>query len=99
MIAALAAAATAAVTLAVLFSHRSVRITRESYALIREGMARAEVEAVIGGPPGDYATTPEVLVYDHTFLAPCLPRVAVWKGDAAWIPWSMTERDKQSKRM
>ena len=29
-------------------------ITPASYERIREGMTEAEVEAVLGGPPGDY---------------------------------------------
>jgi hypothetical protein len=36
---------------------RPERITRENYECIRDGMSRAEVEAVLG-PPGDYRTAP-----------------------------------------
>jgi len=34
---------------------RADRITRENFERIREGMSRAEVEAILG-PPGDYRT-------------------------------------------
>jgi hypothetical protein len=32
------------------------RITRDNYNRIEEGMSRAEVEQILGGPPGDYRT-------------------------------------------
>lgn len=32
------------------------RVTRAKLELVREGMTRAEVEALIGVPPGDYAS-------------------------------------------
>ncbi len=35
---------------------RSRSIDREHYDRIQLGMSRAEVEAVLGGPPGDFAT-------------------------------------------
>jgi hypothetical protein len=35
---------------------RPDRITAANCARIREGMSRAEVEAILGGPPGDYRT-------------------------------------------
>ena len=35
---------------------RPDRITRENYERIRVGMSSAEVEAILGGPPGDYRT-------------------------------------------
>jgi hypothetical protein len=35
---------------------RPDRITRENCERIREGMSLAEVEAILGGPPGDYRT-------------------------------------------
>lgn len=37
------------------FWPRPARITRESFRLLKEGMSRAEVEAILG-PPGDYAS-------------------------------------------
>jgi hypothetical protein len=41
---------------------RPDRITRASYERIREGMSRADVEAVLG-PPGDYRTGPTTPEY------------------------------------
>jgi hypothetical protein len=35
---------------------REDRITREKFHRIEIGMSRAEVEAILGGPPGDYRT-------------------------------------------
>jgi hypothetical protein len=37
----------------------SARINREGYERLREGMTRADVEAALGVPPGDYATSQE----------------------------------------
>jgi hypothetical protein len=34
------------------------RVTKESYERIKLGMTRREVEAVVGGPPGDYTGGP-----------------------------------------
>jgi hypothetical protein len=34
------------------------RVTKESYERIKLGMTRGEVEAVLGGPPGDYTNGP-----------------------------------------
>jgi hypothetical protein len=33
-------------------------VTRAAFAKIEVGMTRAEVEAILGGPPGDYRTQP-----------------------------------------
>lgn len=44
-------------TLTVLW-HPTPRLTREHLELVREGMSRQEVEAVLGGPAGDYTTGP-----------------------------------------
>jgi hypothetical protein len=43
---------------------RSRLIDREHYDRIKLGMSRAEVEAVLGGPPGDFTTE------DVTYKAP-----------------------------
>jgi hypothetical protein len=39
------------------------QITRENFKRLREGMTRAEVEAIRGVPPGDYTTGPVRVVY------------------------------------
>jgi hypothetical protein len=54
---------------------RADRITRENYDRIREGMTRAEVEAILGGPPGDYRTVRT----EHAGEGP-----AAWGGDLDW---------------
>ena len=45
-----------AVGVVVLWPQPGDRITRENFDRIREGMSRAEVEAIFGGRPGDYRT-------------------------------------------
>ena len=35
------------------------RLRAEHFHLVRPGMPRAEVEALLGGPPGDYGRRPE----------------------------------------
>jgi hypothetical protein len=39
---------------------RPTQVTRASCDRIRVGMSRTEVEAILGGPPGDYRTGPTV---------------------------------------
>jgi hypothetical protein len=45
---------------AVVLWRRSAHVTRASCDRIRVGMSRAEVEAILGGPPGDYRAGPTV---------------------------------------
>jgi hypothetical protein len=37
---------------------RPSKVTRAAYERIEKGMSREEVEAILGGPPGDYTTRP-----------------------------------------
>jgi hypothetical protein len=37
---------------------RSSKVTRAAFDRIEVGMTRAEAEAILGGPPGDYRTRP-----------------------------------------
>jgi hypothetical protein len=48
--------------LAALLSPRSCPVTKASSERIREGMTLAEVEALLGRPPGDYSTGPTRLI-------------------------------------
>jgi hypothetical protein len=48
------------------------RITDENFDRIQEGMSRAEVEAIFGGPPGDYRAGPTT--YDADLDANRVPR-------------------------
>lgn len=68
---------------------RSSRVTRENFRLIRVGMSRAEVEAILG-PPGDYANgdtkgcgTAGVRDHESVFTAEAylLPQSSAWHGD------------------
>lgn len=38
------------------------KVTRANFECIERGMTLAEVEAILGGPPGDYRTGPTVVV-------------------------------------
>jgi hypothetical protein len=42
----------------VLLWPRAERVTLENHTSIRSGMTLPEVEAILGGPPGDYRTSP-----------------------------------------
>jgi hypothetical protein len=46
---------------------RGERVTRDNYDRLREGMSRAEVEAILGSP-GDYRTGPSTLSQESTFF-------------------------------
>src|SRR4051812_21014952 len=58
-----------------------VRIDEETFQRIKRGMSRAEAEALLGGPPGDYATgrvtTIRPFWTDRLFID-----LQVWSGDA-----------------
>jgi hypothetical protein len=49
-----------------------IRITRETFERIREGMSRAEVLAILGGPPGDYRGGPTTAPQGIPFIGPQL---------------------------
>jgi hypothetical protein len=59
---------------------RPCPVTRAALDRVKEGMSRAEVEAILGGPPGDLRTRP-VEVYHGTF------------GDRPWEFWRGDEGD------
>ncbi len=71
---------------------RPDRITRENYDRIREGMSRAEVEAILG-PSGDYTTGPvkprdgaRLDMSDTSSTLEVRPgSAAMWVSDAAYI--------------
>src|SRR5437763_79594 len=57
---------------------RQVRITRETSEVIEVGMSEAEVEKLIGGPPGDYLSEP--VGFSHLdFVIEGVQRE--WRGD------------------
>jgi hypothetical protein len=59
------------------------RVTLATRTLIRPGMSQAEVEAVLGGPPGDYATRPLVYTRNELEIEGDIwgPRSATWRAD------------------
>jgi hypothetical protein len=44
--------------LVTLLMPRPSKVTRENYERIKMGMSPANVEQILGGPPGDYSTVP-----------------------------------------
>jgi outer membrane protein assembly factor BamE (lipoprotein component of BamABCDE complex) len=44
-------------------------IDREHFDRIKKGMSQAEVEAILGGPPGDFTTEPLSFIKER----PCFP--------------------------
>ncbi len=71
---------------------RPIRVTRENCGRVRQGMTRAEVEALLG-PPGDYRTGP--VDWDGGFVPLKLAPITMpwetsdndarWAGDSAYI--------------
>ncbi len=57
------------------------RVTRANCERIKEGMTRAEVEAILGGPPGDYRTRPN----EADAFAVSEWRGEVWSGDEGHV--------------
>jgi hypothetical protein len=58
LLVALAALAVVGAAGVVVLWPRADRITEANLERIKEGMSRAEVDAILGGPPGDYRTGP-----------------------------------------
>jgi hypothetical protein len=58
---------------------RPCPVNRAAYERIEEGMTLADVEAILGGPPGDYQTRPSVH-YPHIGALEVCPEES-WEGD------------------
>jgi hypothetical protein len=87
------------VTVAVLFvlgfatvllraQHPRPGITRENFDRIQKGMTRAEVEEILGGPPGTYTDRYKIIVLDidDTSLGRCW-----WVGDEGFLSIWLTD--------
>jgi hypothetical protein len=64
---------------------------------IKPGMSQAEVEAVLGGPPGDFTTNPTGLLFSAPPLVPHAPpckwdRWQGWYGDRGGVMVYFTDR-------
>lgn len=58
-------------------------VTLTTVERVKGGMTQAEVEAILGGPPGDYRTRPTDVEVD---TAPLLSaRTEVWEGDEGTV--------------
>jgi hypothetical protein len=65
-------------------------VTRAAFERIERGMTRAEVEDILGGPPGDYRTRPGArLLIDirggGSMPVPAYRSFATWEGDEGII--------------
>jgi hypothetical protein len=60
---------------------RRPQVSREQFEKIKEGMSREEVEAIIGGPPGDYTTGQYYVVA----ITPTYVGGESWVGDGGLI--------------
>jgi hypothetical protein len=58
-------------------------VTHSTFAWIKEDMTRAEVETILGGPPGDYRTRPVDTEGFHfpTATLAGLTQMQEWQGD------------------
>jgi hypothetical protein len=63
----------------------SARVNAAAFAHIERGMTPAEVEAVIGLPPGDYRSDPASPRHRAEFLPQKGVHVLEWEGDACNI--------------
>jgi hypothetical protein len=70
----------------------SARVNRSAYECIEEGMTPAEVEAVIGLPPGDFRSDPARPRAYAEFLPRPGARVLEWVGDDCNIQVRLDER-------
>jgi hypothetical protein len=72
-----------------LVAPRHCSVNRAACDRIKEGMTRAEVEQILGGPPGDYRTRPGPAVPSTFVSAPARLFYCheEWRGDgvALWV--------------
>lgn len=73
-------------------ARRPPRINQESFNEILVGMTVAEVEAIIGGPPGDY-TYGRRMAFNHHAIA-----VTTWTGDEAEIQLRLDTRNVVTRK-
>lgn len=71
---------------------RPSRVTRENFSRISTGMTLPEIEAILGGPPGDYRTVPTTAPRGwhgregiHVSGEFCIAVTHVWHGDSGEI--------------
>jgi hypothetical protein len=80
---------------------RSDRINEVACDRIAEGMSLAEVEAIIGLPPGDYTTrwVIHATVFQCGYVDPSPKYELNWKGDqgAIWVEFSCSTKLVYSK--
>src|SRR5262245_16040141 len=74
----------AATLLTVAFAPPARRLNVDAYPLVRTGMTQAEVEGLLGGPPGNYGrhATGRGLMTAEGYIAPAGSVERVWCDDA-----------------
>jgi hypothetical protein len=81
---------------------RNRLITWEHYRGVKLGMSQAEVEAILGGPPGDYRTDERISYWDY-FEAGLSPHDVVarresWYGNDGQITLGFDEEGRVLRR-
>jgi hypothetical protein len=71
------------------------RISHATVERIQPGMAKSEVERLLGGPPGDYTTRPLVSLMDSTRLVPPVTPVR-WLGDQGEVAVYFDQEERVS---
>jgi hypothetical protein len=69
-------------------------ISKANFARIKPGMSQAEVEATLGGPPGDYRTPRAGWFYPPVTDDFLEARWEEWAGDRALIDVAFDEQDR-----
>jgi hypothetical protein len=69
-------------TLLPLVVPRHCPVNRAAFERVKEGMTQAEVEEILGGPPGDYRTRPHgTNIYLSRMFSGLDPIIEDWEGD------------------
>jgi hypothetical protein len=72
---------------------RSRLIDREHCDRIKKGMTQAEVEALLGGPPGDFTTKELIFLGPTSCMLVAGERREYWAGDRGMLEVSFNEAD------
>ena len=74
---------------------KPIDVTEASCGRIQPGMTRTEVEAILGGPPGDYETGKRGIVLDRYGNGVLMEegRMEEWGGDEGFLQIGFDEND------
>lgn len=86
-----------AVGLGIWFVTRPHPVNETNFNRIRVGMTQAEVEAILGCPPGDYATRPWMAdAFEEDYQEP--DRLETWASDWGYIRVRFDKSDRVSAK-